>query len=457
MSSRRAVLSVLLGLIALPGAGARAADAPADSSGQTLPVLEQVVATVDDEVVLLGEIVADVQYHALQQGAMPSPAEQRELLQEARDRRIEEKLLVAKAKRDQIQIGDEDLNMALDGHIDQLRKQAGGDAGFARELDREGITERELRRNLREPMREQLLAQRVVERLSLDTQVGDEELRGFYEQNKNNPEIIPLRPKAAQLSHIVVIPQASPERERELRDKLAEIHRRLDAGEDFGDIAKALSQGPAAARGGDLGWWDLKDIALPELALAVANLPPGAVTDDVQSEQGYHVLKMEERDGQRVHFRQIFVPLPISDGERQAARDRAREAWQRLQAGEDWDKVVAEYSDDTPTKDKGGLLPPIPEEQLDDRYLSIVEALEPGEYSGVFLGKHGYQILRLESRDASRAFAFDEVADQLRTQLIARKRNQAIQNYLGQLEQELLVTRVPLPPLEQIAGLSPGG
>ena len=126
MSSRRAVLSVLLGLIALPGAGARAADAPADSSGQTLPVLEQVVATVDDEVVLLGEIVADVQYHALQQGAMPSPAEQRELLQEARDRRIEEKLLVAKAKRDQIQIGDEDLTVHGGGQLLERTGAAGG-------------------------------------------------------------------------------------------------------------------------------------------------------------------------------------------------------------------------------------------------------------------------------------------------------------------------------------------
>lgn len=447
---RRAVAALTLVAAALPAA-AQTAPPPADQKPITL---DQVVATVDDEVVLLSEIVADLQYHALQAGAMPPPAEQRALLEEAREARIQEKLLVAKARRDQIQIGDEELDQALDNHLANLRKQAGGESRFLAELEREGMDERDLRKTLREPMREQMLAQRVVERIALESAVSDEELRRYYDENRDNPERIPPRPRAVELSHLVVIPQAAPEKEAELHAKLAEAQRRLAAGEDFGSVAIALSEDPAAARGGDLGWWELKDVALPELALALANLPPGQIADEVRSERGYHILKMEEREGQRVHFRQIFFSLPLSEADRQAARDRAREAWQKLQAGAEWGAIVKEYSDDAPTRDTGGRLPRIAEEQLDDRYRTVVEALEPGEYSSVFLGRHGYQILRLESREAARPYAFEEVADRLRTELIGRKRNDAIQQYLTTLAKEVLINRAELPPLDEIAGLS---
>jgi peptidyl-prolyl cis-trans isomerase SurA len=460
-AARRSWLPAVLALIALAGPVLAqsppdpASPAPAPTAPASTPVLlEQIVATVDDEVILLSEIVADLQFHAMQAGQLPPPDEQRALLEQARTGRIQEKLLVAKARRDQIQIGDEDLDQALDGHIANLRKQAGSDSRFLSELAREGLTERDLRKNLREPMREQMLAQRVIERVAMELTVSDEELQRYYDENRNDPERIPLRPRAVELSHLVVLPQAAPEQERALRAKLEEAQHRLAAGEDFATVAIALSQDPAAARGGDLGWWELKDIALPELAMALANLPPGQRADEVRSEQGYHILKMEEREGQRVHFRQIFFPLPLSEADRQAARDRAREAWQRLQEGADWAATVLAYSDDAPTREQGGRLPVIPEEQLDERYRSVVEALEPGEYSGVFLGRQGYQILRLEARDAARPYSLPEVTDQLRAELVGSKRNQAIEHYLVGLEQEMLVTRFDLPPLSAIAGLA---
>lgn len=450
----RALLACALLLAAILPGGSAVAQTEADDAD--LGVLEQIVATVDDEVVLLGEIVADLRFYVMQSGQMPAPTEQVRLLQEAREGRIQEKLLVAKARRDEIQVGEEEVDQALDRHIARLREQAGGDAAFERQLQVEGVTERELRRNLKDAMRDQLLAQRVVERATSGLSVSEEEVAAYYERNLDDAELIPRRPRAAMLSHIVTMPKPTPEHERELLEKLTAVRSRLEAGEEFGAVATALSEGPAAPRGGDLGWWELEDIALPELAYAVANLAPGEVLYDVRSEQGFHIVKMEEREGSRVHFRQIFFALPVGETERQDARDRARAAWQRLQSGEDWDAVVADTSDDEPTRENGGRLPAIPEEQLDERYLSIVEALEPGEYSGVFLGKHGYQILRLEGRETARPYALEEIADRLRAELLNRKRGQAMEEYVRGLEGEILVSRKELPPLERIAALSAG-
>lgn len=420
---------------------------------ETMAVLEQLIATVDDEPILLGEIVADLQYFVMQSGKLPAPEEQLRLLEEAREGRIREKMLIAKARRDEIQVGEEEFELAMDRHLARIKEQAGGETRFQAQLEREGISERELRRDLEQPLRDQLLAQRIVERLSYGLQVDDEELSSYYDRHRDDPDRVPLRPRAAVLSHLVVTPKASPEREEALQNKLAEVRRRLAAGEDFAEVARTLSEGPAAVRGGDLGWWKLTDIALPDLAYGVSELAAGETRDDIRSEQGWHIAKMEEREGDRVHFRQIFLPLPLDENDRQAARDRAREAWQRLQAGEDWDATVLAYSDDLPTRDQGGRLPAIPEEQLDDRYRSVVEVLEPGEHSGVFLGKHGYQILRLEGRDPARPFALEEITDQLRADILGRKRNQAIEEYVTGLESELVVTRREIPPLDRIAAL----
>ncbi len=424
-------------------------------STAAMAVLEQLVATVDDEAILLGELIADLQYFAMQTGQMPPRAAQERLLNEALENRIQEKLLIAKARRDEVQVGEEDLDLAMDRHIERLKDQAGGEARFTQQLVAEGLSERDLRRDLEPALRDQILAQRVVERISFGLVVDDAELRAYYDMHRDDPERIPLRPRAAELSHIVVMPKAAPEREAALQAKLADIDARLAAGEEFADIARDVSEGPAATRGGDLGWWKLEDIALPELAFGLTNLSAGD-RSRIRSEQGHHVVEMLERENQRVHFQQIFLPSPIDDTDRQVARDRAREAWKALQAGGDWAAVVREYSDDEPTLEDGGRLPAIPEEQLDERYRDVVDVLEPGEYSGVFLGKHGYQILRLEGREQARPFEFEEIAEQLRADVLGRKRGEIIQDYIQGLEAEIIVKRHEIPSLERIAALAGG-
>lgn len=64
---------------------------------------------------------------------------------------------------------------------------------------------------------------------------------------------------------------------------------------DFADLAKKSSDGPSAANGGDLGWFKPASMVKP-FAEAVAAMEPGAVTKEpVQTEFGWHVIKLEER------------------------------------------------------------------------------------------------------------------------------------------------------------------
>jgi peptidyl-prolyl cis-trans isomerase C len=69
----------------------------------------------------------------------------------------------------------------------------------------------------------------------------------------------------------------------------------IKKGGDFAAIAKARSSDPAAADGGDLGWFKKGDM-LPEFAEAAFGLKPGEISDKpVHTSYGWHVIKVEDR------------------------------------------------------------------------------------------------------------------------------------------------------------------
>lgn len=73
------------------------------------------------------------------------------------------------------------------------------------------------------------------------------------------------------------------------------VRERLEAGEEFADIAREVSQDPGSARnGGDLGFFTAGRMVAP-FSDAAFELEPGQVSDPVETQFGWHVIKVEER------------------------------------------------------------------------------------------------------------------------------------------------------------------
>lgn len=119
---------------------------------------------------------------------------------------------------------------------------------------------------------------------------GDAEIRAFYDANRDKLQL----PKRYRVSQIYVKRPADAAGAEAAARKAAGLAAQARApGADFAALAKAASEHESAAAGGDVGW--LAEAAMiPEIRGVVPALARGAVSDPVQSAEGWHILKLAD-------------------------------------------------------------------------------------------------------------------------------------------------------------------
>ncbi len=94
--------------------------------------------------------------------------------------------------------------------------------------------------------------------------------------------------------HILMRPTELLSKE-EVENRLRQLKQRIEAGDDFAELARSHSEDPAsAAAGGDLGWID-PGTMVPEFEQQMSKLKPGEISEPFQSRFGWHIVQVLER------------------------------------------------------------------------------------------------------------------------------------------------------------------
>jgi parvulin-like peptidyl-prolyl isomerase len=145
------------------------------------------------------------------------------------------------------------------------------------------------------------LIETLAEQLEKETEYKEEEVRAYYDQNKDTGGLDKVHAQHILFATVVMPSPENPMGGGPAPDKTAQkqladqVLARVKAGEDFGELAKQYSNDPGSKdKGGDLGMSERYQFvkAFDDVAWA---LQPGQVSDVVESEFGYHIIKVIER------------------------------------------------------------------------------------------------------------------------------------------------------------------
>jgi peptidyl-prolyl cis-trans isomerase C len=268
---------------ATPAPPAAAVPAPVKPVAAQLP---DVVARVNGEAISRGDLekaVSEIEARAGQS----MPADQRDrVLRAVLDQLIGFRLLAQESVARKTAVTDADV----DARIAQIRSQFPSDEVFQQQLQQRQTTLAELRADTRASMQITLMLQAE---LGTRTAVTPEQVNDFYVKNPAAFQ----QGERVKASHILVRMQANAdaaEREKALA-KATGILVDVKAGKDFAALAKQHSDDPGSgANGGDLGYFERGQM-VPPFEQAAFSLPVGQTSELVQSDFGYHIIRVTDK------------------------------------------------------------------------------------------------------------------------------------------------------------------
>lgn len=182
--------------------------------------------------------------------------------------------LLEQGARDELDIAvtQEDV----DQQREEVIEQAGGEEAFNEIIEQNNLSEEEIETQLRRLS----LTQQVTDELSQSIDITDEEVQQYYDENQAQYG------PTATARHVLTEDEASAQEAKE----------RIESGEDFAAVAGDLSSDPGSAQnGGDLGPLRQGE-TVPEFDEAIFSAPVGEVVGPVQSDFGFHVIEVTERE-----------------------------------------------------------------------------------------------------------------------------------------------------------------
>lgn len=214
------------------------------------------------------------------------PAEQQAALdKQALEQLISAELLYQAAAKLEVK----DLDKQIDAKVAQ------GKARFKDEQDfKKAINDLEMEeKDLREYTRRDLQISNFVETtFAAKTVVSDNETRAFYDKNQDKF----TQEETVRASHILIgfDDKASAADKKKAREKAEKLKKELAGGADFATLAKGNSTCPSSQQGGDLGFFG-KGQMVPAFEKAAFALKPGEVSDIVETQFGFHIIKLVEK------------------------------------------------------------------------------------------------------------------------------------------------------------------
>ena len=278
-------------------------------------VFDRIVAKVNSEIITLSSVNERVELLRQKYGSDFKVQNEKEVLDEALNTIVEEKLQLQEGKKRGLAVDDS----AVEAAVADIEKKNGLQEGQLSEmLKSEGRSVESYKNHIRD----QILLSKVVRfELGSRVSISERKIAKYYHNNQKDF----WYPGKARVRHILILTEKelSADKKKEKYLQAKEILGEVKRGKDFADAAKEYSEDISASEGGDVGFVE-KGKMVPEFEKAVYSLKEGAISDIVETEYGYHIIKVEEvLDGRTLPLKDVKnkIEFILSNKKRKKAYD----------------------------------------------------------------------------------------------------------------------------------------
>ncbi|MEW5994223.1 MAG: peptidylprolyl isomerase [Candidatus Zixiibacteriota bacterium] len=400
--------------------------------------VDKIIAVVGDQVILASELAGQMQLLALQTGQRPKTEEElKQFKQDVLDQMVSDQLFLIAAQQDtSISVRAEEIDQALDEHIARISRNFPSNDAFLEALAAEGLTLRELKKQYRPDVENQILKQRFVQKKLSTVAVSRHEVEEFYRRYEDS---LPTQPEAVKLAHILLKVEPSPEIEDSVSALAAELRRRVLDGADFAAISTRYSSLGAGENGGDLGYVARDDV-VPEFARAAFNLSVGDVSGVIRTQFGYHVIKCEGKQEDRLRLRHILLAVQPSPQDTQRVVELADSLIQEARSGGDFAQMAKVFSADNDSRAQGGELGWFAMSELPAVFAAgVADWNTPGEYRGPVTSQFGVHLLKLLDHTEERTLQLDKDFDEIKELARREKTARLIDEWVAEIKKKTYI------------------
>ena len=258
-----------------------------------------------------------------------------------------------------------------------------------------------------------------------DSKVTNELVREAYDRMQQE----------VRASHILVLVDEGASAEDTLKayNKIIDIKRRLDAGEDFVKVAQQFSEDPSVKENnGDLGYFSAFRMVYPfENAAYKTNV--GQASKPFRTRFGYHIVKVVDKRVNRgeVSVAHIMILKQGEAAQQEKALATINDIYKKIQQGESFESLAQQFSEDKSSAPKGGVLQRFGSGQLSSEEFENVafDLKTPNQISAPFESQFGWHIVKLIEKHPVRSY--DEMKAELEDKIKRDERSLLITNSLA--------------------------
>ena len=353
------------------------------------------------------------------------------------------KLFLHQAAIDSVTVSEGDIIRGVDARINEYISVYGSREAVEQAAQK---SIRQLRETFKRMYREENMVEEVKSNLTSKISATPAEVREFF---KNTPtDSLPFIPTQVEVQIITSQPKVSRQEVERVEARLRDFAQSVNAGEsDFSTLAKLYSEDGSARMGGELGYTG-RNMWVPEFANVAFSLnDPKKVSKIVRTEFGFHIIQLIDKRGDKVNVRHILLKPQIEEAEFERGIARLDSIADDIRAERfTFDAAAYALSDDKDTRNNHGLMANVIQEtrtissrfqmkDLPQDVAKVVDTLQVGQVSRAFRmtnqkGQTVCAIVRLKSRIDGHHANMTEDFQVLRDQVIAKRREEKINNWI---------------------------